>query len=146
MKKFTLGILFILSFSLLTINSYSQCKNFAKKVCKADLAPYIHDGNYNAAILTEGEDAELYKTFYSGQKYRLVICGSDNLPKIEIKVLDVDRNIVFDNSTKDYVMSWDFEVEATQQLIVFLKVESNSEDEYSLESGCVSIMFGLLDE
>ena len=52
--------IFILSlFLLLPFLGNAQCKNFAKKVCKLELNPYIHDGNFNAAILTEGEDAEL---------------------------------------------------------------------------------------
>lgn len=145
MKKY-LSIIILLVISFITVESFGQCKNFAKRVCKPDLKPFIHDGNYNAAILSEGEDAELYKTFYSGQKYRILICGSDNLPKITLKVMDVERRVIFDNNEFDHVLLWDFEVEATQQLIVYLKVESESTDELNLESGCVSIMFGLKEE
>jgi len=145
MKKYY-SILIIIALSFIAINTHAQCKNFAKKVCKVELKPFIHDGNYNAAILTEGEDAELYKTFYSGQKYRLIICGSDKLPSIEFKVMDVERNVLFDNKENNMIMNWDFEVEATQQLIVYLKVQSGSSDELNIESGCVAIMFGLLDE
>jgi hypothetical protein len=55
----------VLLLSVTTINVDAQCKAFAKKVCLPELAPYVHDGNYHAAILVEGEEAELYKTFYS---------------------------------------------------------------------------------
>ena len=75
---------FILVFfcTALSYNVSAQCKGFAKKVCKSELIPYIHDGNYNAAMLTEGEEADFYKTFYVDQQYRLVICGTESLPQV----------------------------------------------------------------
>ena len=54
-------------------NANAQCKAFAKKVCIPELGAYTHDGNYHAAILVEGEEAELYKTFYSDMEYRVAI-------------------------------------------------------------------------
>ena len=57
----TLGVLALLA----PVNLNAQCKQFAKNTCKAGLQPYQHDGNYHAALLLEGEEAELYKTFYS---------------------------------------------------------------------------------
>ena len=37
----------------------AQCKGFAKSLCKKELGAYLHDGNYHAAVLVEGEEAEL---------------------------------------------------------------------------------------
>ena len=76
----------------------AQCKNFAKKICKLELLPYVHDGIYNATVLSEGETAELYKTFYSGQEYRVTICGDENLPPVQFQVLDAERNVLYDNT------------------------------------------------
>ena len=76
----SLAYIAIVSFFLAaSLTGVAQCKNFAKKICKQELAPYIHDGNFNAAILTEGEDAELFKTFYAGQEYRISICCEESL-------------------------------------------------------------------
>ena len=132
--------------ALIPFNGNSQCKSFAKKVCKLELTPYIHDGNYNAAILTEGEDAELYKTFYAGQNYRIYICGSDALPDIEFQVLDVNRNVLYDNRKKDYSRIWDFKLESSQQLIISLRVKNSEEEIDELISGCVAIMFGIKED
>ena len=127
-------------------NASAQCKGFAKKICKLELIPYIHDGNYHAAILTEGEEAELYKTFYSGQDYRLAICGSDALPDIEFQVIDAYKNVLYDNTEHNKARVWDFTLEASQQLKITVRVpNSNIESEYPA-SGCVAIMFGFLDE
>jgi hypothetical protein len=146
MKKLPQIVSLLLFFVIISANADAQCKNFAKRVCKLELHPFIHDGNYNAAILTEGEEAELYKTFYSGQQYRIAICGSDALPPIQFQIMDLSRNVLYDNSKKEYARTWDFELESSQQLIIWVKV-SNREgtDDVDLISGCVSIMFGIKD-
>jgi len=140
--------LITLVFALVFLNNIvsAQCKGFAKKICKLELIPYIHDGNYHAAILTEGEEAELYKTFYSGQDYRLAICGSDALPDIEFQVIDAYKNVLYDNTEHNKSRVWDFNLDASQQLKITVRVpNSNTESEYPA-SGCVAIMFGFLDE
>lgn len=133
----------ILVLAAITIPSgFSQCKGFAKKICKLELIPYIHDGNYHAAILTEGEEAELYKTFYSGQDYRIAICGTDALPDIEFQVIDAYKNVLYDNREHNKSRIWDFNLEASQQLKIAIKVPvSGAASEYPA-SGCVAIMFG----
>ncbi len=143
MKRIYQIIIVLAVLALIPFNGNSQCKNFAKKVCKSELMPYIHDGNFNAAILTEGEDAELYKTFYAGQNYRIHICASDALPDIEFQVLDVNRNVLYDNRKNNLARVWDFKLESSQQLIISLRVKSSEGEEEELLSGCVAIMFGI---
>jgi len=139
-------ITLVFALAFFSNNASAQCKGFAKKICKLELIPYIHDGNYHAAILTEGEEAELYKTFYSGQDYRLAICGSDALPDIEFQVIDAYKNVLYDNTEHNKSRIWDFTLEASQQLKITVRVpNSNIESEYPA-SGCVAIMFGFLDE
>ncbi|MBN2350534.1 MAG: hypothetical protein JXJ22_16980 [Bacteroidales bacterium] len=143
MKNFLRAILVVSIFlSINQISGHAQCKGFAKKICKLELIPYIHDGNYHAAILTEGEEAELYKTFFSGQEYRISICGSDALPEIEFQIIDAYKNVLYDNKENNFARTWDFTLESSQQLKIALKVPvGNSESEYPA-SGCVAIMFG----
>lgn len=142
------ALLILLTLGALLLNPAStqaQCKNFAKKVCRLELTPYIHDGNFNAAILTEGEDAELFKTFFAGQEYRIAVCSSETLSKVEFNVMDVDRNVLYSNVSRNFAPTWDFKVSATQQLIITVKVHENppSSNPEVIASGCVAIMFGL---
>ncbi|MCF8222479.1 MAG: hypothetical protein K9J25_04975 [Bacteroidales bacterium] len=130
----------LLSFN--AFNANAQCKGFAKKICKAELGEYTHDGNYHAAILVEGEEAELYKTFYSDQDYRVAICGSDNLPAVEFKVMDASKNILYSNAENDYSRTWDFKLESSQQLKLVVKVTTFENESDDPASGCVAIMFG----
>jgi hypothetical protein len=143
MKKLLYTISALVILLSLPFTGNSQCKHFAKQVCKKELTPYIHDGNYNAAILTEGESAEMYKTFYAGQNYRVFICKSAALPNIHFQVLDVNRNVLYDNKNNDFKLKWDFIPESSQQLIISLKVKNSEEKQEEPVSGCVAIMIGI---
>jgi hypothetical protein len=138
-KTIPLLALFVFAFSG---SLDAQCKAFAKKECLPQLSPYIHDGNYHAAVLVEGEEAELYKTFYSDMEYRVSIVGEDKLPAIEFMVLDVNKNVLYTNKDKDYASTWDFKLQASQQLKIIVKVSSFNKPGDTPASGCVAIMFG----
>ena len=146
MKRLLQVLFVIVLFTSVSLSTQAQCKGFAKKICKLELIPYIHDGNYHAAILTEGEEAELYKTFYSGQDYRIAVCGSDALGSIEFQIIDAYKNVLYDNSEHNYSRVWDFRLESSQQLKIAVKVPvGKGESEYPA-SGCVSIMFGFKEK
>ena len=125
-----------------TINTEAQCKAFAKKVCLPELGTYTHDGNYHAAVLVEGEEAELYKTFYSDLEYRLVICGADGMPPIEFTVMDATGKVLYSNKEGGLTNIWDFKLEASQQLKIVVKVSTFGTRDQLPASGCVAIMFG----
>ncbi len=147
MKKI-LSILAFVSVAILATpkDGQAQCKSFAKKVCKLELLPYVHDGIYNATVLSEGETAELYKTFYSGQQYRIAVCGAKDLPPVHFQVLDADRNVLYDNEKDNYATTWDFSLDASQQLLISIQVETSDELSDEILSGCVSVLVGFLNK
>lgn len=129
-------------FVVLPEKAIGQCKGFAKRICRAELGKYTHDGNYHAAVLTEGEEAELYKTFYPGQDYRIAICGTEVLSGIEFEVMDNQHNVLYTNRDNDYKRIWDFRLESTQQLVISVRVLPAGQGEEPA-SGCVAILFGM---
>jgi len=137
----TLPILAILLFAI-SGTANAQCKAFAKKECLPDLENYTHDGNYHAAVLVEGEEAELYKTFYSDMEYRVAIVGESKLPAVEFKILDINKNVLYSNKEKDFASTWDFKLQSSQQLKIVVKVSSFNKPGETPASGCVAIMFG----
>ncbi len=139
----TLALFSILAF--IPQMGHAQCKSFAKKVCKLELLPYVHDGIYNATILSEGETVELFKTFYSGQEYRLSICGDEKLPPIQFQVLDADKNVLYDNKDNNYSKSWDFTLESSQMLVISIQVQTSDELSDEIAEGCVSVLVGFLN-
>ena len=136
----TIPILALLLFT--SVVADAQCKAFAKKDCLPQLDPYTHDGNYHAAVLVEGEEAELYKTFYSDMDYRVVVCGEEDFTNIEFLVMDSNKNVLYSNKENNYNNTWDFKLQASQQLKLVIKVGTSHQRESVLKSGCVSIMFG----
>jgi len=139
LKTISLITLFVFA-----LNSYAdaQCKAFARKECLPELAAYTHDGNYHAAVLIEGEEAELYKTFYSDMEYRVAIVGESSLPAIEFKIMDINKNVLYSNKENDFASTWDFRLESSQQLKLVIKVSSFNQPGDTPASGCVAIMFG----
>jgi len=126
---------------------HAQCISFAKSICKSKLGSFVHDGNYNAVNMSEGESGELIKTFFSGQRYRIVFCKVDQLPKIRFWVTDARGKILFDNAFQGYTDTWDFEIERTQMLSVnFMVLEHPANDNNSIVSGCVAVLFGIEDK
>lgn len=146
MRRVLLLTFILAMVTLGTYNVNAQCKGFAKKICKNELEPYIHDGNYHAAILTEGEEAELYKTFYSDTEYRIGVCGSDALPNVEFKVIDQNKNILYTNKDHNFARTWDFKLQASQQLKILVKVHPSGKNAEDVVSGCVAIMFGFKEK
>ncbi len=146
MKRVLQATLAIAILVMVPLYGNAQCKGFAKKICKLELTPYIHDGNFHAAVLVEGEEAELYKTFYSDQEYRIAICGSDALPPIEFKVIDANKNVLYDNKKNNYAKTWDFKLESSQQLKIYVKVPSSGSSPDAIQQGCVAIMFGFKEK
>lgn len=128
--------------ALATFNISAQCKAFAKKDCLPELSPYTHDGNYHAAVLVEGEEAELYKTFYSDMEYRVSIVGEGKLPAIEFRILDENKNVLYSNKENNYAKTWDFKLESSKQLKLVVKVTPFNKPGDVPASGCVAIMFG----
>lgn len=126
--------------SCLSVNA--QCKAFAKKNCLPELGSYTHDGNYHAAILTEGEEAELFKTFYSDMDYRLSVCGEETIPQVEFTVFDANRNVLYSSRNAGNAKTWDFKLQSSQQLRIVIKVGSSAQQGATPARGCVSIMFG----
>lgn len=122
--------------------AHSQCKAFAKKEVLPVLSPYTHDGNYHAAILVEGEEAELYKTFYSDMEYRVTVIGEGKLPAVEFKVLDENKNVLYSNKENNYARTWDFKLESSKQLKLVVRVAPFNKPGDIPASGCVAIMFG----
>lgn len=145
MRKY-LGIILILAIvTLAPIVGNAQCKNFAKKA-KIELLPYIHDGIYNATVLSEGETAELYKTFYSGQQYRIAVCAEENMPKVEFKVMDSKRKVLYTNKERDFAKTWDFTLEASQQLIISIQVQTVDQLTEDIAKGCIAVLIGFMNE
>ena len=137
------AVLSLMIFSSSVVNA--QCRVFVRNTCVPELRPYIHDGSYQAVMMGEGEEAEVYKTIFAGQQYRLFVCVDNTLPNVEFVVSDTRRNILFDNRRNNNVNFWNFKPESSQQIKVTIRVP-RSQRQGEMAHGCVGVLFGLLDQ
>ena len=147
-QKNKISALSILAFSLLMISSLqdvdAQCKVFVK-TCLPQLRPYIHDGSYQAVVMGEGEEAEVYKTIFAGQQYRLYICIDNTLSQVEYIVSDIRRNILFDSRKNNNVNVWNFKSESSQQIKITIRLPKSNQSGLGQVYGCVGVIFGVLE-
>lgn len=122
--------------------SNAQCKSYAKRSCRPLLTPYLHNGQVNNAVLVPGDKAELLLTFFSGQEYRMIVCGMPVLGEVTYKVMDSDRNVIFESAKNKDKKYFDFKVASTQQLIVEINVPESKSISDIVPEGCVSVLIG----
>jgi hypothetical protein len=134
------SLLFIFLLGIVCIPTKAQCKGFARDTGRELLNGYSIDDNYNSAILTQGETAEMYKTVIEDRDYRIVVKGSETLPPIEYQVTNASGCILFDNRYSNLTYLWDYTPTVTQQLKIGVTVPWA--DKGSPQSGCVAILFG----
>lgn len=137
------SIVTFLAVFLFSINTtFAQCKNFTMKKCMPGLAPFLHNGQLNSTTLSPGESAEMQMTFYSGQEYRLLICGQEILGNVAFKVTDMDKKSLFDSRDHDNASTWDFKMTSTQQIIIEVIVPNSKSTNDLTQSACVSMLVG----
>jgi hypothetical protein len=141
MKKFTLTLT-ILAVLNISLNAYGQCKGFVKKSCIPKLSPFLFNGQLNATQLAAGASAETQMTFYSGQTYRVLVCGQSVLGTLRFKVKDASGNLIFDSEAHNQTDVWDFKSESTQQVTIEVIVPPNTSDNKIVPTGCVGILVG----
>lgn len=126
-------------------NLNSQCKSYIKRSCVPKLSPYAHSGQLNKTVLFPGDKAEIMLTFYSGMDYRIIVCSEVILGKVTYKVMDMDRNLIFDSAKEKDKGSFDFKVASTQQLMVEINVPQPVVQPEILPQGCVAVVVGYKD-
>ena len=130
---------------LMPLLSNGQCRSYTKKKCLPVLEGYVQNDNYNSARLIPGDEAELLLTFYGGKEYRLLICSMPILGEVDFEIYDDSEQMIFSSNTSDEDGTgyFDFKVNATQQLVIKLKVpEDEGVSSVTPNEGCVTIMVG----
>ncbi len=120
----------------------AQCNAFIKKKCMPNIAPFTHNGQTNTSMLTPGHSIEVGLTIYSGQDYRILVCGEEILGECSFKVMDQSRKVLFDSKKNDSTDFWDFKSKSSQQLIVEVTANAPESTSSTPPSGCVSVLVG----
>lgn len=128
--------------ALIAGDAAAQCRSFAKNKCLPGLAPYTFNETFNAAQLAPGEEAEVDLTFYSGQEYRVIVCAHPILGEVNWKLVDANRQVVFESLADDPKPHFDLKAESTQQLTLQVWVPGDESPSDMVHVGCVAILLG----
>ncbi|MCD4792726.1 MAG: hypothetical protein K8R54_05810 [Bacteroidales bacterium] len=138
--KYIFLIAFISIFSFSKVNA--QCIDLVKHkgFTYLDTSKYIPEARFNALPLREGDDVDIYKSFFKGRNYRIVVVAADNMPKLNFKVTNFQRQTLYDSKITK-MESWDFVSDKNQNLIISVEVPKAKKDEKP-QSGCVAVIVG----
>ena len=128
--------------SVINTKSSAQCLDFAKDkgFAALDTAIYIPDGRLNAIPLSEGDNLDVYKPFFRGRKYKVIVVA-ENIPVVNFKVVNFQKTVIFDSkeggkNAKEY----EFVSDKNQNLIISVELPANSGG--TPKTGCVAVLVG----
>ena len=143
MRTFSIVFVAALMAMIMPMTARAQCKSFVKKQCLPQVAPFTHNGQLNTAMMSAGQTAELQMTFYSGQEYRLIVCGQEALGKVWFRLVDGNKSEVFNSKNqRGTPNTWDFKMKSTQQLTIEIHSPESENPNELVQSGCVSLLVG----
>lgn len=142
MKKIVLAIFFVLASHFY---GFTQCDQFLKQECLPVLGAFTDIGKRNLAVLLPGDTAQIGVTFYKLHQYRVVVCAQQSLGKVQFRLMDRKGAILFDSKKHNSPQYWDFNTQATQNVIIQLIVPAVPRTQVA-QTGCVSVLVGFKGE
>lgn len=142
-KKYILLLIFTIVISV-TANAQLEfgCKKFTKSgLDRLDTLNFIHDGRYNAVKLNPGESFDVYKPFYRGKTYNIVMFCDESLPGISFEILTIHQDQVFKSPGGRKFQEFEYTSKKTQNLIIRVSVDQAKTDE-NYEEACVALLIG----
>ncbi len=132
-------IISILLFNLKAIDA--QCLDFVKtkgfEILNTE--KYMPEGRFDAMMLSEGDNLTVYKSFFRGKTYRVVVIGAENLPALNFKIKTMQGKVIYDNTTDGNKTQWNYTSDRNQNLIVYIEIPVKQTQP---NTGCVAVVLG----
>lgn len=145
MKK--IATILILLFSISTVLFSQNCNNYHKKFtsdCRgAGDKEWIYYSQSKSALVEKDRAVTLRVIFYGDNEYSLSLCTVSNLYPIHFKLIDVEtKEVLFDNSTDDYINIVQFGVENTKSMDIEITAIGKLDLDETIESriGCLGVL------
>ena len=133
-------LILILFFNLKTIDA--QCLDFVKtkgfKILNTE--KYIPEGRFDAMMLSEGDNLSVYKSFFRGKTYRVVVVGAENLPALNFQIKTMQGQVIYDNTANGNTTHWNYTSDRNQNLMVYIEIPSSYQTQP--KTGCVAVVLG----
>ena len=118
-----------------------SCRDFTQTVIKIiNDNDYIPDGRFNTVKLTQGDKIQVYKPFYKGKKYIIIVASEDTLGGVNVQLTDMTRKVFYKSDKAKNLHKIEFTPEKNQNLIISVDVDKK-EGEPSVRA-CVAVVVG----
>lgn len=136
--------IFIFLIAILLVNvfeSKAQCLDFVKSKGFEilDTQNHIPEGRFDAMQLSEGDNLTVYKSFFRGKTYRIVVIGDSNLPPLKYKVKTMQGDVIYENYN-DGSNHWDYTSDKNQNLVIYVEIPYKTGSQPN--NGCVAVVLG----
>jgi len=123
-------------------NINAQCLDFVKTTGfdKLNTEIYVPEGRFDAMTLSEGDNLKVYKSFFRGKTYKIVVIAANNLPKLKFQVKTMQGNVIYDNSENSDSDSWEYTSDRNQNLMITVEIPSNTNSQ--IDTGCIAVILG----
>lgn len=91
------------------------------------LSPYSFNGQINNLTVKAGKQAEVHLAFYKGYTYKIQLAAEkEKEPRTSFKVLDQNKNEIFNSNTGTQTDSWTFYSNSAQELTIIVTTTEKS--------------------
>ncbi len=120
----------------------AQCLDFAKTTgfAKLDTSIYVPEGRLNSLPLSQGDNMDVYKSFFRGREYKVVVVGADGLTNVNFKISNFQRQVLFDSKENGNAAFWEFQSDKNQNLIISIDIPMQTSGQP--KTGCVAVIVG----
>jgi len=120
----------------------AQCLDFVKTTGLNELntEQYVPEGRFDAMTLSEGDYLKVYKSFFRGRTYKVVVIAEKQIPVLNFKVKKMNGDVVYDSSQDNLPKSWEYTSDRNQNLMI--EVELPASTSTSIGTGCVAVILG----
>jgi len=141
MKKSKL-ILLIILITLKYEIAHTQCTEFvtSKGFDVLDTGQFVPEGRFDALTLSQGDYLTVYKSFFRGKTYKIVVVADEKIPTLKFQVKSMQGEVIYDNSNAKDPETWEYTSDKNQNLII--KVELPPALGTLPKSGCVAVLLG----
>ena len=142
MKQSFAFIVLVFFFSLNIHRIDAQCLDFVKTdgFQKLNTDLYVPEGRFDALKLSEGDNLKVYKSFFRGRTYKVIVTAERNIPVINFQVKTMQGDLIFDNSQSNNISSWEYTSDRNQNLMITVELPPDSDSQ--IETGCVAVILG----
>lgn len=136
MRQLFIITFFIIANSFVALSQASVCGQFHRSYCVVDddkkaAAAWTYNAQSKSGLFNQGMTSKVRCVVYKGMDYRINVCCETTIgDKLNYKIFDARTNeLLYDNSTDENSLTFEFQSASTRQLIIELTVPNGSTEE-----------------